>query len=90
MESGTLIGCFILRYNSRHVLSYHLYCVLMDSNGQVSVITCTIASFKLPACFVVVEQPLDTYLCDGSDEEVMKIQIADTERMGVAGFLTEW
>ena len=35
-------------------------------------------------------QPLNSYLCDGNDQEVMKIRIADTERMGVAGILTEW
>lgn len=37
-----------------------------------------------------IEQPLNNYLCDGSDDEVMRIRITDAERMGVAGVLTEW
>lgn len=66
--SGLTEGPGGSEYNNRQALSYHIYCVLMDSDGQ----------------------PLSNILCDGSNKQVMEIRNADTERLGVAGILTEW
>ena len=35
-------------------------------------------------------QPLNTRLCDGVEDGVIKIRVHDMEKLGVAGFMTEW
>lgn len=70
--------CNVSAHNSRQAFSYHIYCILLDSNGQVRACMCICMVYYCD----VMKQPLNNYLCDGSDDEVMKIRIADTERMG--------
>ena len=35
-------------------------------------------------------QPRSTLFCDEDDKVIMEIRMADTKRLGVAGFMTEW
>ena len=35
-------------------------------------------------------QPENTRLCDGVEEDVLKNRVKDMEKLGVAGFMTEW
>ncbi len=35
-------------------------------------------------------QPLETRVCDTVDKDVIEIRMSDAQKMGVAGFLTEW
>jgi endoglycosylceramidase len=67
-ETGLTEGPGGAQYNDRQVFSYHLYCIIMDKNGQ----------------------PLNTRLCDGVDKDVIKIRLHDMDKLGVAGFMTEW
>jgi endoglycosylceramidase len=67
-ETGLSHGPGGPQYNDRQVLSYHLYCIALDGNGQ----------------------PLNTRLCDGVEDKVIRNRVHDTEKLGVAGFMTEW
>lgn len=67
-ETGLTEGPGGSDYNDRQVLSYHLYCIILDRNGQ----------------------PMSTRLCDGIEEDVMKNRLHDMDKLGVAGFITEW
>ena len=44
----------------------------------------------LPLSTLLLLQPRSTRLCDDSDEGVMKVRLEDMEKLGVAGFMTEW
>lgn len=35
-------------------------------------------------------QPLESRVCDTVDKDVIEIRMSDAQKMGVAGFLTEW
>ncbi len=35
-------------------------------------------------------KPSNTRLCDAANKDVIGIRMKDTEKLGVAGFLTEW
>ena len=35
-------------------------------------------------------QPRSTILCDYIDQDVMALRVSDAEKLGVAGFMTEW
>ena len=39
---------------------------------------------------IVMMQPLNTRLCDGVEDKVIRNRVHDTEKLGVAGFMTEW
>ena len=38
----------------------------------------------------MVGKPMSTRLCDGVEEDVIRNRVHDTEKLGVAGFMTEW
>ncbi len=48
------------------------------------------ADVNLVLYAIVRIQPLETRVCDTVDKDVIAIRMEDAQKMGVAGFLTEW
>jgi endoglycosylceramidase len=67
-ETGLSEGPGGPEYNDRQVLSYHIYCIFLDKDGQ----------------------PESTRLCDGVEGDVVRNRVHDMDKLGVAGFMTEW
>ena len=72
------------------VLSSVLHCTGWKWTGHVT-FTWVLCNFILIPCdYHVMMQPLNTRLCDGVEDKVIRNRVHDTEKLGVAGFMTEW
>ena len=78
-------------FECRQILSYHIYCIFLDSDGQVrlkNIMMIVYIHVCIAGDFII--QPRNTRFCDANDKTVMEIRMADAKRLGVAGFMTEW
>ena len=64
-------------YNDRQALSYHVYCLVVDTNNASGFIQWLV-------------QQLDIASCNALNDVMYNIRHDDTKRLGVPGFLTEF
>ena len=64
-------------YNDKQALSYHIYCLYVDTNNVTTFLQQVIANLSIADCDL-----LDNFLYDN--------RLDDTQRLSMAGFLTEF
>ena len=66
-----------VEYNNRQALAYHIYCPFIDSKQASSFIQYILANISVETCDIL-------------DDALYNVRKSDTERLKVAGFLTEF